>query len=845
MAHTRTTFRKALAVLLAAVLALSLGGLAPAYGAEGEDSGDAAAGVAPQEVIASGNCGADGSEGSVTWSLDGDGTLTITGSGAMGVYNYAARPWGSYGDAITHVVITGGVTSVGGRAFAGYGSLSSVDISVGVQSIQSEAFRSCTSLKSVTIPSSVYWIGDFVFGGCTSLVSIVVDDDNAYYSTDGQGALFDNGKTELLQYPMGSPAVNYSIPSSVNRIAQEAFNGCRSLSSIFIPSSVSSVIFGAFQYCTATIYCKASSKPSGWDSEWDGDHEGEVFWGQVEAGLLYSVRAAGEAGAAYGDGAYVTGYRGASGAVSVPATLGGRPVVSVELNGVNLSSLDVSACGAALRSLSCFYDGLTELDVSKSTGLVRLDCSDNLLESLDVGGSAALEELDCSGNRLSSLSVGANAKLERLNCAGNLLAALDVSKNAQLAWLSCSNNRLTALDVSAGANPKLSWLACAYNRIPDSAARRVLVARFGDSSILPQDAPAPCAVAFDSRGGSTVAGRAVAAGSAVGALSVPVRTGHAFLGWFTAPSGGARVTASTVVSGGVTYYAQWRANTYTVTFKGFDGRVLAQRKGVAHGTAATAPKASGRAGHTFTGWDRAFGSVTSDLTVTAKYRANTYTVKLDASGGRLAAKAASFKKTYGQALGRLAAKPVRTGYTFQGWFTGKAGGMQPKATAKVTRNLTYYAHWKANGPVVTLNANGGKVGKTATASVVKKKGAAVGTLAKPVRTGYDFLGWYTGKAKGTKVTARTAVTRNVTCYAHWKAKTYTVKLNANGGKVGKATATSLKKSYNTRLGKLSTPKRTGYTFLGWYTAKSGGTKVNSATRVTKAVTLYAHWKRAR
>jgi uncharacterized repeat protein (TIGR02543 family) len=308
---------------------------------------------------------------------------------------------------------------------------------------------------------------------------------------------------------------------------------------------------------------------------------------------------------------------------------------------------------------------------------------------------------------------------------------------------------------------------------------------FLDIPLRIQDAPAPapCAVAFDSRGGSAVAGRTVAAGSAVGALPSTSRTGHAFLGRFTAPSGGARVMASAVVSGGVTYYAQWRANAYTV--------------------------------------------------------------RLDANGGRLAAKAASVKRTYGQALGRLTAKPARSGYTFLGWYTGKAGGTQSKATAKVTKNVTYYAHWKANGPVVTLSANGGKVGKAATTSVVKAKGKAVGRLATPTRTGYTFQGWFTGKVKGTKVTAKTKVTRNVTYYAHWKAKAYTVKLNANGGKVGKASTFSTKKTHNAELGKLSVPKRTGYTFQGWYTAKSGGKKVGSTTKVTKSATYYAHWKRVR
>jgi uncharacterized repeat protein (TIGR02543 family) len=397
-----------------------------------------------------------------------------------------------------------------------------------------------------------------------------------------------------------------------------------------------------------------------------------------------------------------------------------------------------------------------------------------------------------------------------------------------------------------GANPKLATLDCTHNRIADATALWGLTVRFGAGSVLPQDVsePAPFSVAFDSQGGGSVAGRSVVPGSPVGALPVPARAGHAFDGWFTAPAGGAQVTAATVVTAHVTWYAHWTAVAHTVTFRGWDGRAIGAAQAVAHGAAAAAPKAPPRTGHTFTGWDTGFASVASDLTVTAQYRANTYTVKLDANGGRVSGKAsASVRRDYGQALGTLA-KPARSGHDFLGWYTAKAGGQKASATAKVTKSVTYYAHWRANGPVVTLNAAGGKVGGAATASVVKAKGTAVGRLATPTLTGYAFQGWFTGKAKGTKVTTKTRVSKNVTYWAHW-AKVHTVKLNANGGKVGGKASASVKKTHNAKLGKLATPKRSGYQFLGWYTGKSGGKKVTASTKATKAVTLYAHWKRVR
>lgn len=141
---------------------------------------------------------------------------------------------------------------------------------------------------------------------------------------------------------------------------------------------------------------------------------------------------------------------------------------------------------------------------------------------------------------------------------------------------------------------------------------------------------------------------------------------------------------------------------------------------------------------------------------------------------------------------------------------------------------------------VRLNANGGKVSP---ASKVVTCGKTYGTLPTPTRTGYDFDGWYTRQSSGIKVDKNTSVGTNppTTLYAHWKGKTYTVSLYANGGTVGMKSRTA---TYGSEYPALPAPTRTGgYTFDGWYTQKTGGTKVDDNTTVTTAAnhTLYAHW----
>ncbi|MDR0875023.1 MAG: InlB B-repeat-containing protein, partial [Clostridiales Family XIII bacterium] len=81
-----------------------------------------------------------------------------------------------------------------------------------------------------------------------------------------------------------------------------------------------------------------------------------------------------------------------------------------------------------------------------------------------------------------------------------------------------------------------------------------------------------------------------------------------------------------------------------------------------------------------------------------------------------------------------------------------------------------------------------------------------------------------------------------TLYAQWAAKSYKIKYNVNGGKALKTKSKTVK--YGSKYGELAKPVRAGYTFKGWYTKASGGTKIKdtSVVKITKTTTLYAHWE---
>ena len=133
---------------------------------------------------------------------------------------------------------------------------------------------------------------------------------------------------------------------------------------------------------------------------------------------------------------------------------------------------------------------------------------------------------------------------------------------------------------------------------------------------------------------------------------------------------------------------------------------------------------------------------------------------------------------------------------------------------------------------ITFDANGGTVG---TASTKSAHGDSI-TLPTPSRSGYTFNGWLNGASNVG--TGSYTTTSSVDLVASWTANNYTVSLDANGGSVSTS-------SYDVTPGNyvsLATPSWSGKTFVGWYTAASGGTAVNSYYQPSGSITLYAHWE---
>lgn len=117
----------------------------------------------------------------------------------------------------------------------------------------------------------------------------------------------------------------------------------------------------------------------------------------------------------------------------------------------------------SLTELTCYYNSLTALDLSKNVNLIRLSCSNNKLTTVNLSSNLKLIYVDFYSNQLTNLDVTKNTALTYLSIGNNKLSGLDVTKNINLNYLSCSQNQLTTIDLTK--NAVLSALNCDSNPI--------------------------------------------------------------------------------------------------------------------------------------------------------------------------------------------------------------------------------------------------------------------------------------------------------------------------------------------------------------------------------------------
>ncbi len=196
----------------------------------------------PVSGTVSGKCGDN-----IFWELKADGTLSITGTGAMyeiswdhfdndGNLLFNMTEWAEYSDSIKEVDIAEGITDICEYAFEGCIFLETVKIPSTVSKIGGGAFQSCRALKEVSVPEGVTELDGSVFYGCVSLSKVSLPSSLKEIANN---ALSDCYSLEHI-----------SIPDNVSVIG-EAFMDCKKLKSIVIPSKVKEIYDSCFRGCTS------------------------------------------------------------------------------------------------------------------------------------------------------------------------------------------------------------------------------------------------------------------------------------------------------------------------------------------------------------------------------------------------------------------------------------------------------------------------------------------------------------------------------------------------------------------------------------------------------------------
>ena len=185
-------------------------------------------------------------------------------------------------------------------------------------------------------------------------------------------------------------------------------------------------------------------------------------------------------------------------------------------------------------------------------------------------------------------------------------------------------------------------------------------------------------------GDSEYAKQVLPSGTLAARPDAPAATpGCTFGGWNKA-DGTAWDYASDKVTDNITLYAKWAANTYTITFDTAGGSEIAPIT-QDYGTVITAPEAPTREGYTFIGWDKEIPTTmpAENMTVTAQWKINRYTITFDTAGG---SEITPITQDYGTAITAPEA-PTREGYTFMGWD-------REIPTTMPAENITLKAKWK-------------------------------------------------------------------------------------------------------------------------------------------------------
>ena len=671
------------------------------------------------------------------------------------------------------------VKTIGDGAFLYCSKLTSIEIPNGVTRIGAQAFHS-SGITSVTIPASVMTIGNEAFNFINALESVTIADgetpltlENTYYGA------FQNGDAGGTRYTktvyLGRDINNYNnrnrtefdtveeltVGPKVTTLRPYMFAGCYGLQSVDMTNATS--LTSISEYAFADITGITSVK---------------VPW-LTPITINENV---------FASGAY------SSAILSVPA--GTKEAYAAASIWENFTNIDHWSTLVTLTASTHGSIVTAEATASNGTEQYRQPKNDDIVYTLTADTGYELTALTDNEVAVSPLPA-LDAEQTRANTEGEEFVTLAATFKAinypieyELAGGTVATANPTSYTIESAAFTLVNPTREGYNFAGwtgtglDAATKTVTIAAgsTGERSYTATWTPIVYEIAYTLDGGTATNPATYTIESADITLNNPTKTGYTFKGWKLNGEGDAMMSV-TIAKGGTgnkAYTATWQINQYTITFDSNGGSDVDPIK-QDYNTAVTAPAAPTKTGYTFTGWTPAVPETipAEDMTVTAQWQINQYTITFDSNGG---SDVDPITQDYNTAVTAPAA-PTKKGYSFEGWTPAVP-------TTMPAENKTLTATWNLVTYNITYDLAGGTVA-TANPTTYNVESAAI-TLNNPTKTGFDFAGWTgTGLEAATKnVVIATGSTEDRSYTATWTKQKFTV--NITGGNV---TADNLNPEY--------------------------------------------------
>lgn len=323
-------------------------------------------------------------------------------------------------------------------------------------------------------------------------------------------------------------------------------------------------------------------------------------------------------------------------------------------------------------------------------------------------------------------------------------------------------------------------------------------------------------ISFNSNGGSAVGQIKQDYNTAVTAPANPTKTGYTFDGWYSDAGLTTAYTFTTMPAEDITLYAKWTANKYTVTFdsNGGDAPSVANKE-VTYDQQYGALATTSRTGYTFKGWfTQASGgakieatnlvTTASHQTLYAQWEINQYTISFNSNGG---SSINPITQNYNTNVS-APTPPTKTGYDFAGWYSDVGLTIAYSFTTMPAENITLYAKWTTITYTITYNDLEGQTNNNPPSYTIEDT-ITLADLAH--RVSHTFVGWFDAQSSGNQVTQITNSIGNLTLYARWQIRTYTVTFKDWNDSTLKTESVN----HGSNATAPADPTRTGYTFTSW------------------------------